>query len=267
MSEDHIKLFDTHCHLDRDDFSENVEEEIAIARQFGVVKFLIPGCGAFNWKRVEMLCNTNRGMFFSLGLHPYFIDQHLDEHVELLDTLLSSRSSRCVAVGECGLDFFHSRKSESVQKRFFTEQIKLANKYHLPLILHSRKAHQDIIKLLKQNKARYGGVIHAFTGSYQQAMDYINLGFHIGVGGSITYPRAKKTRDAISQLPLRSLVLETDSPDMPVLGRQGEKNHPKNLKIILNELNVLRSESEQTIAEQVFENSKAMYAICERECN
>lgn len=263
MSEAHFRLFDTHCHFDRDEFSDKIDEEISIAKQFGVEMFLIPGCGAFNWERIESICNCNSGMFYSLGLHPYFIEQHLDEHLNLLDQLLSRKNSRCVAVGECGLDFYHSRESEERQKTLLSKQIQLANKYHLPLILHSRKAHQESIKMLRQNNILSGGVIHAFTGSVQQAMDYINLGFFIGVGGSITYPRATKTRQTISQIPLSSIVLETDAPDMPIFGHQGENNHPKNLKIILNELNVLRSEDKQTIADQVFKNSKSMYTICE----
>lgn len=267
MSEATIRLFDTHCHLDRDEFAEHAEKEVAIARQAGVELFMVPGCGAFNWEKIESISHENKGVFYSLGMHPYFLDRHLDEHLALLDKLLSRKSHLCVAVGECGLDFYHSRHSEERQKQLLIKQVHLANKYHLPLILHSRKAHQDCIKILRQNSVDCGGVIHGFTGSLQQAMDYINLGFSIGVGGSITYPRAKKTRNAISQIPLQSIVLETDAPDMPIFDHQGENNHPKKLNIILNELNVLRSEDEQTIAEQVFENSKAMYMICEEKQN
>lgn len=261
MNEKSIRLFDTHCHLDF--FDEKVTEEISSAQAHGVDRFLIPGCGAFNWERIEQISNTNRGVYFSLGLHPYFLDKYDEAHLELLDRKLSSKNEKCVAVGECGLDFYSSREQEEQQKQLFTEQIKLANRYQLPLILHSRKAHQETISILKQQKFAYGGVIHGFTGSLQQAMDYVKLGFYIGVGGTITYPRAKKTRETISRLPLDVLVLETDSPDMPIFGRQGQKNRPSNVIFVLNELNVLRSESVQTIAVQIFKNSKAMYSICE----
>jgi TatD DNase family protein len=198
-----------------------------------------------------------------LGIHPYYVEQHQEEDLERLAEKLLSRSERCVAVGECGLDYYHSKSNAAKQERFFVQQIKLANTYKLPLIVHSRNAHQQIIKLLNQHSTEKKGVIHAFSGSYQQALDYIKLGFYIGVGGTITYPRAKKTRETISRLPLESLVLETDAPDMPIFGQQGQENHPKNLRNILNELILLRSESEQTIAGQVFRNSQSMYLICE----
>ncbi|MDV7104699.1 TatD family hydrolase [Vibrio sp. TH_r3] len=263
MNESSFRLFDTHCHLDRADFCSDdaFAQQLQMAQSVGVDKFLIPGCGAFNWDKIEQLCSTYPDLYFSLGLHPYYIDQHLDQHLILLDAKLSKKHEKCVAIGECGLDFYQTRNDEQLQKHYVVEQIRLANKYQLPLILHSRKSHQDMIKLLKQHPLEGKGIIHAFTGSYQQALDYINLGFYIGVGGSITYSRAKKTRKTISLLPLESLVLETDSPDMPLNGYQGEKNHPKNLPITLNELILLRSESEQTVAKQVYDNSLLAYNI------
>jgi len=260
-SDEQIRLFDTHCHMDFDAFKGRVTEEFAIARQAGVEKFLIPGCGVFNWNKVEEIARSHKAVYFSMGLHPYFMEHHSEHHLELLHEKLLNRNKKCVAIGECGLDFYHSREKEEEQKKLFIEQIKLANQFQLPLILHSRKAHQETIKQLKRGNIAHGGVIHAFTGSFQQAMDYIHLGFYVGVGGAITYPRAEKTRNTISQLPLDSLVLETDSPDMPVFGHQGEKNRPGNLKIILNELNILRRESEQMIAAQVFKNSEILYSM------
>ncbi|WP_413283852.1 TatD family hydrolase [Vibrio sp. MA40-2] len=263
MNEISCRLFDTHCHLDRSDFcsDDDFAQQLEIAQSAGVDKFLIPGCGVFNWDKIEQLCSTYPSLYFSLGLHPYYTDQHLDQHLILLDTKLSQKHEKCVAIGECGLDFYQSSNDEQLQKHYLIEQIRLANKYQLPLILHSRKSHQDIIKLIKQHPLDCKGIIHAFTGSYQQALDYINLGFYIGVGGSITYPRAKKTRNTISLLPLESLVLETDSPDMPLNGYQGQKNHPKKLPITLNELIMLRNESEQTVAKQLYRNSLSAYNI------
>ncbi len=261
MMQNRVRLFDTHCHMDA--FTGDLVGEFKKATDSGVDKFIVPSCGVFNWDKVAAIAENHNGVYFSLGIHPCFIEQypteqHTESDLQWLDKKLSSRSEKCVALGECGMDFYLSREKAHLQKFLFTAQVRLAQKYQLPLILHCRKAHQEIIKILKTEKVTYGGVIHAFSGSFQQAMDYIKLGFYIGVGGVITYPRAKKTRETMSQLPLTSLVLETDSPDMPVFGYQGEKNHPQNMRYILNALVMLRSESEQQIVNQLYRNSELL---------
>lgn len=150
-----------------------------------------------------------------------------------------------------------------LQEQALELQFELARRFDLPVILHSRKAHNRLIQLVKAAKLPKGGVLHAFSGSYQQAMEWIRLGFLIGVGGTITYPRANKTRDAIQRISLENIVLETDAPDMPIIGYQGEPNHPSKLIHVLNELAVLRTESKQSIASQLWENSNSAFFICE----
>ncbi|WED21217.1 TatD family hydrolase [Vibrio sp. JC009] len=256
-------LFDTHCHLDREEFKQDLPQIIAEAKSAGVSHMLVPGCSMENWERVEEIASLDKNIYFALGLHPYFTDTHKPAHIHLLKQRLDGRSDKCVAIGECGLDFYHSRNDEALQKQLLTEQILLAKQFNLPLILHCRKAHQDLISILKRHQPLPGGVIHGFTGSEQQAMDFINLGFYIGVGGTITYERAAKTRRTISALPLSSLVLETDSPDMPLFGYQGMNNQPKRTAEVLKSLILLRSEGEQTVANMLFVNSKRLYGICE----
>jgi TatD DNase family protein len=151
----------------------------------------------------------------------------------------------------------------ALQERIFIHQIEMANQYQLPIILHSRKTDNRLLQLLKQNRFQYGGVLHGFSGSYQQAMQFIECGFYIGVGGVITYPRAKKTRQAVAQLPLEKLVLETDSPDMPLNGHQGKANHPKMIGEIVSCLASLKGMSRQTIAENVWKNGNLAFGICE----
>lgn len=256
------RLFDTHCHLDFDVFNSDLDTVISRAQSQGVDLFLIPGCGKSNWQKVMTISERYDDIYYALGLHPYYTDAHQENDILLLDELLAKQNEKCVAIGECGLDFVHNSEQER-QMFFFEAQLVLANKYNLPVILHNRKAHQTMIKMLKRKKVLKGGVIHAFSGSYEQAMDFIKLGYYIGVGSSITYLRAKKTRKTISELPLDRLVLETDAPDMPLSGFQGQKNLPERVIKVLNELNVLRSESEQTVADQVLKNSKALFTICE----
>ncbi|OWL79583.1 TatD family hydrolase, partial [Vibrio parahaemolyticus] len=175
---------------------------------------------------------------------------------------LNQKSPQCVAIGECGLDFAVNVDPE-LQERVLETQFELARRFNLPVILHSRKAHNRLIQMVKAAKLPRGGVLHAFAGSYQQGMEWVRLGFFIGVGGTITYPRAHKTRDAIQRLPLENLVIETDAPDMPILGYQGEPNHPAKLIHVFNELAELHSVRKQSIATQLWENSNFAFSICE----
>ena len=267
-------LFDTHCHADFDVFCQNsvIDQGAALdqgidgylkeANQAHVEKLLIPSIGHSNWNKLEKIAQSHPNVYYALGFHPYFLEQANDEQFSELHQLLSSKNSQCVAIGECGLDFFVDVEREK-QERFFIQQMELAKAFELPLIIHERKSYNRLIELLKQHKFTFGGVIHGFSGSEQQALAWIKLGFYIGVGGTITYPRAQKTRTTIAKLPLECLVLETDAPDMPTYGNQGNVNHSKHLVTILNELFLLRKEPKQSVAAQIWQNSHRAFGICE----
>lgn len=261
-AENRISLFDTHCHFDFQPFIANFKHELQLAKDHGVERFLVPSIGMSNWGCLRDLTVDHKEIVFALGFHPHFLnDYHLDD-LFCLETELKKRPKQCVAVGECGLDFAIDIEP-MLQESFLIRQVQLANQAQLPIILHCRNAHNRMIQLLKKHKPQYGGVLHGFSGSYQQAMTYVQLGFHIGVGGVITYPRANKTRQAIARLPLTALVLETDAPDMPLYGHQGKPNHPKNIISILEALIFLRNESQQTVASQLWENSHSLFTVCE----
>ncbi|NVJ56546.1 MAG: TatD family hydrolase [Vibrionaceae bacterium] len=257
-----MRLFDTHCHFDFKPFSANFPHHLAQAKQQGVERFLIPAIGPSNWQTLLELSHRYSEIYFALGFHPYFLDGNSPAHLSALERLLGEHHARCVAVGECGLDAMIEVNSD-LQEQMFIAQIELAKTFQKPLVLHSRKTHNRIIQLLKLHKFSGGGVIHGFAGSYQQAMQYVELGFYIGVGGVITYPRANKTRQAVAKVPLDSLILETDSPDMPLNGYQGEYNHPKLLSEVLASLAELKEDSRQTIARKLWENSSLLFGICE----
>lgn len=260
---------DTHCHFDFSAFKQT-QKHLDIANDVGVSKIIIPSVGESNWFEVKSLATQFPALYYSLGLHPYFLKQHSDDALENLKQALSSRSIQCIAIGECGLDFMLEASlltPDMIQKQYqlFEAQVALAADLHLPLILHARKAHDQVLKILRQYKPKKGGVIHAFSGSYQQAMEYIKLGFYIGVGGVITYPRAKKTRETILRIPLNSLVLETDAPDMPLNGFQGEDNHPAKISLVFDALyhlrGVAREESREMIVKQVWLNSHQLFSL------
>lgn len=258
-----LRLFDTHCHFDFDEFAASFPEQMSAATHAQVDKILIPSVGVFNWLRVKNLAAQYPAILrYALGFHPYFLEHFADGQLQQLEVELTQRESACVAVGECGLDAMVEANA-SLQERVFIAQLAMAQHARLPVIVHSRKTHNRLLQLIKQHRFTQGGVLHAFSGSEQQARQFIELGFKIGVGGVITYPRANKTRQAIRQLPIESLVLETDAPDMPLCGRQGEVNHPQYLIDVLDELALLRNEDQELLASQLWANSIELFRIKE----
>lgn len=257
-----MRLFDTHCHFDFEPFSDDFASQLQQAHQHGVTRLLIPAIGPSNWQKVIDLSSQYPSIYYALGFHPYFLDGDSIQYLQSLETLLSDSDPNCVAVGECGLDAMIDVEM-GLQEMLFIRQIELASQSKKPLILHARKTHNRLIQLFKQYRFQYGGILHGFSGSYQQAQQFIELGFYIGVGGVITYPRANKTRQAIAQLPLERLVLETDAPDMPLSGHQGEDNHPKMLAAVLDCLAELRPESKSEIGQAVWDNSSRALGLCE----
>lgn len=245
-----IDLVDSHCHLDFPDFNTDLIEVLNRARQNGVQHMLVPGVGVDNWSAVLKLAKLHKGVYPALGIHPYFLADFDMSHIQILEDYLATEKS-IVAVGEFGLDKMVNYPFEQ-QLHICKQQLLLAKRYDLPVILHCRKAHNELIQLLQQVGLSRGGVIHGFSGSTQLGMQYIKLGFKLGIGGVITYPRAAKTRKAVSELPLSSLLLETDSPDMPIMGYQGERNEPANIKKVLYSLAELRKEPEEVIAKANF---------------
>lgn len=253
-------LFDTHCHLDFPQFSDEFDAHLTQASEAGVERILVPATGPDNWSRVSDLSQSYSQIYYSLGFHPYFLSRYDFGSLVDLESELASANSHCVAIGECGLDG-KVDVDVGIQEQFLLAQFTLAQQGQWPLILHASNAHNRLIQLLKKHKVSVGGVLHGFSGSYQQAMAYVDLGFKIGVGGTITYPRANKTRRTITQLATEHLVLETDSPDMPLFGHQGRNNHPKMLPNILRELSLLKNESESSLVATLCKTSNQAFGL------
>lgn len=251
-------LCDTHCHFDFDIFAKNREWLWRQCAEKGIQHMLIPGVEPTQWEKAQCIAQNLQGIFMSCGLHPWWVGKYALPAEE--DWLSLLTSSYCVAIGECGLDKTIDAPL-SLQLSVFERHIHLAQKTAMPLIIHVRQAHNETIQLLKKYRPQKGGVIHGFTGSRQLAMEYWNMGFYLGVGGSITYPRAKKTRATIRSMPLESLLLETDAPDMPLFGRQGRENSPLYLYEIANALAELKQESIQHIAEMTTKNARSLFGF------
>lgn len=252
---------DTHCHFDFDPFCGNEEASLRLAAEAGVEKIIVVGVAADRYAGVMALAERWAPLYAALGTHPMAIDQHQDAHLDELESYLRQRPEKLVAIGEIGLDLYIENPQFEKQERVLDAQLRLAKKYDLPVILHSRRTHDKLAQHLKRLDVPRRGVVHGFAGSEQQALAFIRAGYAIGVGGTITYERASKTRTTIARLPLSSLLLETDAPDMPLQGFQGEANRPERVKNVWQSLCELRAESPQEIAETLRENTRALFQL------
>lgn len=253
-------MIDTHCHFDFPHFCEEPETWISRAQVAGLKAMIVPSVSSKNWSHVISLSARFPCIYFALGLHPLWIASHQDADIEKLDFALLHTSKQCVAIGECGLDFAMDPPQIEKQIFFVQKQLVLAQKYGLPVILHCRKAHNELLQILNQFP-NVKGVLHGFTGSEQLGLEYIRRGFLLGIGGSITYPRAHKTRKAVASLPLSSLVLETDAPDMPIFGFQGEANLPERLPHIAQCLSELKNIPLDDVIQLTTENAIACFKL------
>ncbi len=237
-------LIDTHCHLDAAEFDADRDAIALEAKQMGVHQIVVPAVARENFQTVMDLAHQYSHCFMALGIHPMYVDHAHPSDLTLLKQLITEQLShsnpKLVAVGEIGLDFFVTQQNRETQEYFFIEQLKIAQMFELPVILHVRRAIDDVLKQLRLHPVN-GGIAHAFNGSPQQAEAFIKLGFKLGFGGAMTYPRALKIRELAQKLHLESIVLETDSPDIAPewIGTKG-RNSPKELLKIAQVLAELR---------------------------
>jgi TatD DNase family protein len=226
----------------------------------GVERFVVPGISLAQSKQLIEFKRKYPQVHIAAGLHPYFLNEHKESHLAQLFDFANSNKQQLVAIGECGLD----RSIENIAKQtmLFEQQIALANQLALPLIVHHRQSHDLIAQSFKRCRPLNGGVIHAFSGSMQQAQYYIKQGFKLGVGGVITYQRAAKTRAVIAAVAAEHLVLETDSPAMPLSGFQGEINTPLQIARVFAALSELKpNQNKQQLAAQLYESCCDVFCI------
>jgi TatD DNase family protein len=238
-----MMLIDTHCHLDAAEFDVDRDLVAVQAIQKGVCGIVVPAVARNNFDDVIDLCARHKNCTYALGIHPMYVDAASLDDLEILDQYV--RNHNPVAIGEIGLDYFLTNPRDNPdnikrQQAFYIEQLKIAHHYQLPVILHVRNSIDDILKQLRKYKLT-GGIAHAFNGSFQQAQQFMDLGFKLGFGGAMTYSRALKIRELAAKLPLEAIVLETDAPDIPPewVGKGG-RNSPLELPKIAQALAELK---------------------------
>lgn len=253
-----MELIDSHCHIDLPAFDADRDAVLSRSREKGVSGIVVPGVQASGWEAQQSLCTRTAGLYPAFGLHPVYLHQHTDNDVVALEAMLDRY--RPVAVGEIGLDFHVSGIDHDRQQALFESQLEVARSADLPVILHVLKAHDQTLATLKRIRVR-GGIVHAFNGSLQQAQQYLELGFCCGFGGMLTFARSSKLRALARDLPLESIVLETDAPDMTVMQHRGERNSPEYLPYCLAALAEVRASSPATIAQRTTQNVRALLGL------
>lgn len=257
-----MTFIDTHCHLDAAEFGDSQAALVEAALAAGVSRIVVPSVARANFEAVRELCARFPACAPAYGIHPMYTDSATPEDLDVLRGYLLEH--RPVAIGEIGLDFFIEPHDRMRQEHFFAAQLKLAREFDLPVLLHVRRAQDTILKHLRQFYGSSGpstslrtgssaklrtGIVHAFSGSRSQAEEFIGLGFRLGFGGAITYPRATRLRELAATLPLDSIVLETDAPDIaPNFLERGAPNKPEYLPRIALTLVELRGMPLEEIA-------------------
>ncbi len=253
-------LIDTHCHLAAAAFAGDRDEVVALARALGVSSMLVPAVDVASFTEVRECCARHAGCVPAFGIHPLFVKSAGEADLAALREWLQRASDGPqwpVAVGEIGLDFFVADPDVEKQEYFFVEQLKIARATDLPVLLHVRRSVDQVLKYLRRITVR-GGIAHAFNGSRQQADEFVRLGFRLGFGGALTYSGSTRIRHLAATLPLASIVLETDAPDMPPEWLAGGRNTPAQLPRINAVLAELRGIDANELARATALNALAV---------
>ncbi|WP_251359327.1 TatD family hydrolase [Kangiella sp. TOML190] len=253
------KLFDSICHLDFPIFDKERDSIFERMPKLGIDGILIAGVTQDKWRFIRQLAALKKNVYSAIGLHPEFLQQHSKKNIRDLELAVSVKP--LWAIGEIGLDYYEKNIDRKAQVDLFSAQLNIAKAAELPVILHVRKAHEDTLAYIKAQNFQQGGIVHAFNGSIQQAERYIDLGFKLSFGGAITYPNAVKLKKLVTELPLESMVLETNSPDMKPANSRKAYNTPFQIFDVFNEVCKLRQESADDIARITCQNSKQILRI------
>ncbi|MDD3855303.1 TatD family hydrolase [Sulfurimonas sp.] len=256
-------IIDTHVHLDDERYKDDLNEVLNRARDGGVERFIIPGADPKNLKRAVEIAENNSDVYFAVGVHPYDMDSFEESYLEKF-----INHKKCVAVGECGLDYFRlegsdeeKEKEKSRQKEVFITQIELAKKYKKPLIVHIRDASRDSKELLlKYNAKEVGGVLHCYNAD-EELLSLANDGFHFGIGGVVTFKNAKKLLHVLPKIPLDKILIETDAPYLTPTPHRGERNEPIYTIFIMKKISEFLEISEENIKKITTKNALLLFNI------
>ncbi|MGI6222943.1 MAG: TatD family hydrolase [Prevotella sp.] len=269
-----MEFIDTHTHLDGEEFRKDLPQVIHRAKEAGVKKVFIPAINADNVSDVLRVCQQYPGYAYPMvGLQPEEVKDDWQEQLQQMKAMLDEsmklpleereKGRRFIAVGEVGLDFYWSREFEQQQLKAFEEQVHWAIEYQLPLMIHCRKAQNELLKILRPYESQLvGGVFHCFTGNQQEAREYLRMDkFVLGIGGVSTFKSSHLREDLPAAVPLNRIVLETDSPYMAPVPHRGERNESAFVALVLKQLATSYGLSEEELARQTNANVHRVFGF------
>ena len=254
-----MTLFDTHTHLLDEQFDEDRNRVLAALPEAGIGYIVEAASDEADFPRIAALTALYPHVYGAVGVHPHSAREVTDATYRRIRQALTL--PKAVAVGEIGLDYHYDFAPRDVQRRVFIEQLAIARELNKPVILHDREAHSDMMEILSARREGLSGVMHCYSGSYEDAMRYIDMGLYIAFGGALTFENARRQRVIAARLPFDRLLIETDCPYMTPVPLRGKRNEPKNVRLTLNKLAGLRDVSEEEAARVTTENAKRLFGI------
>ncbi|CAN7605121.1 TatD family hydrolase [Rossellomorea sp. LjRoot5] len=253
-------LFDTHVHLNAEQFDEDLEEVLSRAREAGVEKMVVVGFDRPTINRAMELIGQYDFLYAAIGWHPVDAIDMNDEDLAWIEEL--SQHPKVVAIGEMGLDYHWDKSPKDVQKEVFRKQIQLAKKVKLPIVIHNREATQDIVDILREEGAEeVGGIMHCFSGSPEIAQECVEMNFYISLGGPLTFKNAKKPKDVAKEIPLEKLLIETDCPYLAPHPYRGKRNEPAYVKLVAEQIAELKEVPLEEVEKITTENAMKLFNI------
>ena len=253
-------LIDTHAHLDMKDYNDDLDEVIERALDRGINYIISVGIDYSSSVKALELAGRYDFIYSTIGCHPHNADNTDFDKLRDLGKLASE--SKVVAWGEIGLDFFRNRSKPEKQIEIFEQQLWMAYEYDLPVIIHDRDAHSELFDILKKNKdLNDKGVIHCFSGDFELAMAFIDMGYYISIPGTVTYKNANKIKDVAARIPIERILVETDAPFLAPVPKRGKRNEPSFVAYTAREIARLRGMDFDEFAKHTFENAKALFNI------
>lgn len=256
-----MEIFETHAHLLDTAFDPDRAGTVEEMRKAGVNYAVEACCKAEDIEKILAFCREYPFILPTAGVHPEEIDPQKNGS-DLLSVSEAAQKNRLYAIGEIGLDYhFEDMCPAEVQKRYFDEQLSIAEQHDLPVIIHDRDAHGDCMDVLRAHKGRLRGIMHCFSGSWETARECLDLGLHLGFGGVITFKNAKKSRTVLQNMPADHIVFETDCPYMAPEPFRGQRNFPGYIPYIIETAAVVRNEDKEALAEAVYGNSLKLFGV------
>lgn len=254
-------IFETHAHYDDEQFDMDREALLLSMPEQGVGTIVNVSATYASCQRVVDLVQKYPFMYAAVGIHPDEVGSLNEERFQQMKELC--KQEKVVAVGEIGLDYYWDNESHDLQKEWFVRQLDLARELKLPVLIHSREAAADTMEIMKQYGQGLKGVIHCFSYSKEMAAEYVKMGFYIGVGGVVTFKNARKLKETVEEIPLTSIVLETDCPYLAPVPYRGKRNNSAYIKYIAEEIAVIKGISYEEVVEQTEKNARDLYNLTE----